>query len=205
MVWATAGRKEMGVNNKARRAARRRRRQARASGPTRPPIDELGAPIADPVDDVERAGRLLSDALIAVQFRPTSASEQAQRLRHEIPVRLLAALLHRCLIDMTAAVVRHGWTPIDLREITARRLSARQFPLLAALTGETKRHPAATVSPAWQAELESLGEPGSTELLDVVDLTQALQLMCLFQQLPALAQTIAPPGSPPEKFRAGDR
>jgi hypothetical protein len=148
--------------------------------------------------------RLLSEALIALQFDPASASDQAARLMREVPGRPLATILHRALTEMTVSVVRHGWTPNDLGEITSRRLSARHLPLLAAfVTAETRRHPAATISPIWQAELDGLGAPRTTELTDATGVGQALELICLFGQLPVLAQATPPPGSPQEARRDG--
>lgn len=192
----------MGVNNKARRAAKRRRQQARTSGWSQARGHASGRQNDEPADSIQRAARLMSEALTALESRSATAGENAERLIQEIPVRQLAALLHRSLTDLTVAVVRHGWTPNDLGEITTRRLSARHIPLLAALvTEQAKRHSAVTISPAWQAELDNLGVPGSTHLTDAAGVAQALELIVLFGQLPALAQSIPPPGSPPDAFR----
>lgn len=196
----------MGVNNKARRAAKRRRQQARSSGTSRSETTGFGGRFEQPVGEEERAARLLAEALTGMRSHPASAAQQAERLLLQIPARRVAALVHRVLTDLTMRLVRHGWTPNDLGEITRRRLSPRHLPLVAALvTAETSRHPAATISPVWQAEMESLGQPGTADPTDLVGVTQALDLMCLFEELPSLARTTPPPGSPQGAIRAGGK
>jgi hypothetical protein len=114
--------------------------------------------------------------------------------------------LNRSLTNQIVATVRHGWTPQDLGEITRRRLSARHLPLVAALiAAETGRHPAATISSAWQAELHGLGAPRPPDFTDVTDIANALRLMCLLGQLPPLARTTPPPGSPQAPVRVGEK
>jgi hypothetical protein len=194
----------MGVNNKARRA-RKRRQPVGASG--RPRFDDKGsrAPGESPLGDAERAARLLSEALTEVRYGLAPATEQATRLMLGIPRRHLTTVLRQALTDVTVAVLRHGWTPSDLGEITRRRLTTRHIALVAMLVmEETQRHPAATVSPAWQDELDGLGECSAGDLTDETAVAQALELICLFGQLPPLAQSTPPPGSPPGTFRIGE-
>ena len=194
----------MGVNNKARRAAKRRRQQVRTSGTTRDPVSGPGWQDDHPRDEAERAARLLSEALIALRFRPASAAAQAAHLTGEIPHQRLAAMLHRLLTDSLVATVRHGWTPSDLAQITKRRLSARHLPLVATLvTEEARRHPSATISPVWKAEMASLGQRGTADLTDVSGVAQALEVLCVLGELPALAQSTPPPGSPQDARRGG--
>jgi hypothetical protein len=195
----------MGINNRARRAANRRRQQVGASG--RPRFDDNGSgtPGESPLGDAERAAHLLSEALTKVRYGAAPATEQATRLTFEIPKRHLTTMLRRALTDLTVAVLQHGWTPSDLGEVTRRRLTTRHMPLIAMLVREeTQRHPAATVSPAWQDELDGLGECSAVDLTAVTVVAQALELMCLFSQLPPLAQSTPPPGSPPGTFRIGE-
>jgi hypothetical protein len=148
---------------------------------------------------------LLSEALTEVRYGLAPATEQATRLMLGIPRRHLTTVLRQALTDVTVAVLRHGWTPSDLGEITRRRLTTRHIALVAMLVmEETQRHPAATVSPAWQDELDGLGECSAGDLTDETAVAQALELICLFGQLPPLAQSTPPPGSPPGTFRIGE-
>lgn len=82
--------------------------------------------------------------------------------------------LVRVLAELTAAVVRRGWTPTDLAEVTRRRLSVRHLPLVAALTGEN----AVGVT-------SLLGDPTAVNL--------ARQVAALFRLLPQIADVNAPP------------
>jgi hypothetical protein len=182
----------VGVNNKARRAAKRRKQRtagARPAGSEQFWFDdrELDPPAPEHV---------IFAALTAMRGDPEVAGEQAQQLAHTgIPMSALAAAATGMLAAMTTDIVAAGWNPRDLAEITQRRLSSRQLPFLAALlANEADRHPARTVAPSWRDELISVGPADQPDLSRTNGLQLALEIGWLLQQLPAITETMPPPG-----------
>lgn len=159
----------MGVNNKARRAAKRRKERRGSHG-------FAGRPIDDWYDEPR-----------APQPEPDAAD------------------LKRLLTNLIAAAVRGHWTPADLAAITARRLTARHLPLVAALVAlETARHPAPQVARAWRQELDDMGPAAWPDLNDGAGRQLAIELAMMLERLPVIAEVLPPPGSTATSRGDGD-
>ena len=189
----------MGVNNRARRAAKRRKRATGRQGhPT------SGTTFGWPheglrPDDRAVAGRLLLWALQGTQDDLAAARPCADRLTGpDCPVApaLVAEAMGRMLAEIVTGVVRGGWRPSDLAEVTGRRLSTRHAPPLAALlAAETDRHPRSLVAPAWREDLATLGHGEPAELTTADGLALALGLCAILTTLPVIPELLPPPGT----------
>lgn len=188
----------MGVNNRARRAAKRRKRSSgRADG------RQGGQPFSpyggndEATDDRFAAASLVSRAVNACAVDPRTAGEQAVLLvGSRLAPDLVAGTLDHLLTTVLVTVVRGGWSPGDLAEITRRRLNGDHVALLAALlTAERDRHPAERVAAAWHEDLERLGLPEAVDLRALAGLETALGLAGLLSLLPAISVLIPPPGT----------
>jgi hypothetical protein len=192
----------MGKNNRSRRAAKQRKRQ-------RPGQPRSQTAWSLPPDAVGTAADALS---------------HARRERHQgVPagecVRPLLAVDEAtidCAIDLTFGdTLRYlfaaGWAPIDLFEVSRRRLAATASSyLIDAVAAVTAEYPDASVDPRWVAQLDQadgcvwwdrarpqLGQwaarEGRTrhEALIIV-----IELLGLLDELPRLEEVLTPPGTP---------
>lgn len=188
----------MGVNNRARRAAKRRKRSGGRGGGR-----QGGAPFSPyagndaAADDNFVAAALVTQAVNECAVDPRTAGEQAALLLgSRLAPGLVAGTVGHLLTTLVVTVVRSGWSPGDLAEITRRRLSGDHIPALAALlTTERDRHPADRVAEAWDADLERLGPLEAGNLRTPTGLEQALGLAGVFALLPAVTVLIPPPGT----------
>lgn len=167
----------MGVNNRARRAAKRRKQQRGegnrwySSAHSTRSGHEGGSARVD-------VRRLLLDTLGLVQAAPDAAAERAQQLLGGDCADAVTAELKRLLIELTAAVLSRNWTHLDLAEITRRRLSAPHLALVAALCAQppTRDFPHIASAASFQT---------------------ALEVGALLQTLPPIADSTASPGARP--------
>jgi hypothetical protein len=191
----------MGVNNRQRRAAKRRKRaNARNGRPagSAPRRDAYGGHIAG-FDERAVAARVVLEALAEVQDDPSAARVWGEAFTGpDTPVAsgMVAETVDELLVYQIAAVLRGGWTPSDLGEIVRRRLTARHQPPLAALLEiEAERHPADRVAAGWRADLTGLGRAEPLDLKSALGLELAFGLCSLLGELPEVAQVLPPPGS----------
>lgn len=187
----------MGVNNRARRAAKRRRRNSSRAGGR-----EGGQRFSPYAADDQAAGdRLVVADLVAQAVQdsaadPRTAAESAARLIGVRSERLVSATVDHLVTILLVGLVRGGWSPGDLAEITRRRLADDHVPPLAAmLSAERDRHPSDRVAPAWREDLARLAPPVPADLRTVAGLEQALGLAGLFSLLPPISVLIPPPGT----------
>jgi hypothetical protein len=162
----------VGVNSKARRAAKRRKQ--RASANTRghaPSSPRAGAGN----DDDRRDGReqvdvrrLLSDTLRQVRIAQRIAARRAREFLAGEHAGAIAAELDVLLRELTRSVMQLNWTSADLAEITRRRLSARHARAVSALVAAN-------------------GERGMPDLTSVVGMQAALEIAALWETLPPIA------------------
>jgi hypothetical protein len=204
----------MGVNNKARRAAKKRRRSAAQRG--QPPQDPRpaarGRPIASepptvhgqPAAGQPDVGRV-AEVLVA---EAVGRCSQDRRLRPRVmATRLLGGSLNRSAEAIAAAMQRRltrslhivvcgGWGPADLGHLVRRRLDADHLPVLAAaLRVEMQQHPAERVAAQWRDELAALGPTVHPSLRTHRGLTLALGVAALLATMPRIPTLIAPPGT----------
>jgi hypothetical protein len=119
----------------------------------------------------------------------------------------LAEFLRRLLAELFA----HGWTPVDLHQVTRRRLSARHCDYLVDMIAATVlSYARPLLHHRFRSQLDDLearvwwsgGAPHLSQWVVARDLTRvdgmmaALDLLLLFEGLPSLQETIPVPGSP---------
>lgn len=193
----------MGVHNRARRAAKQRKR---ANG-RRPPGWGAGAhgrPTGQRRDELLNEGLVgtataaaVFEALAEVTADRSAAARRARLLTgpdSPVPPALVVEFLADILGDSVAAVVHSGWLPSDLVEIVRRQLSPAHLPTLAAsLWAEVRRHHGQPVDRAWLDELYQLG-PEEAAAPTSTGLELVLGLCALLSTLPAVAQVHPPPG-----------
>jgi hypothetical protein len=213
--------KLVGKNNRARRAAKQRDRQARAAqaagaptfGPAQAPSDHEIARLLPMAAAAVAADLPLADHYLALlgQF-----DEQDQ------------SLVDRCVRGLLEALIlsawERGWLPADVMQHGRRQLDAVAEPLLiAAIASEHRAYPDATLDPRW---LDPLADLGLTERpfagLDLTDwalrgrlgrylaLHTALALAGFLQTLPSLPRLLPLPGTAtsrpatPSQTQSGD-
>ena len=197
----------MGIDNRARRAAKRRKRAQSRGGSGAgghrwkdEPTSWFG-PAPGARDDRAVVAAVLAEALAAPPSDGSAPHRCAVLLLapdSAIPVGVVTAAASQLVRSLLVAVLRAGWTPTDLAEITRRRLTVGHLPALASwLDAEAARHPRARTSPAWLAQLASLGAPAPADLASVGGLERAIALAALLSRLPSIARVLPPPGARP--------
>lgn len=184
----------MGVNNKQRRAAKRKK-QARSG---RPP-----AAAWEPAGRVLTAGdvrSLLLEVIASVQQDAGAASRCAALLLapgEVLTPEAARAGLRALLSDLVRSLVAHGWAPDDLAQITTRLASTQHVPLVIALLHEeVRRHPADRVAAAWRQDLARCGRAGDVGLDTVRSMQAALEIAAVLTQLPPIPAVLPAPGRP---------
>lgn len=189
----------MGVNNRARRAAKRRKRDhTKRPGP--------GASDGSPMyphrggfDERDAAMLLALPAIAEVARDPSVAAEHAALLsgpQCAVALSVVADVVEYLLATVVSADVAQGWTPYDLAQVVERRLSVRHLPALAAvLAVETDRHAPRRVATQWRAELAGMGQAQVVDLTTARGLELALGLCAILGSLPPVATVMPPPGS----------
>jgi hypothetical protein len=190
----------MGINNRQRRAAKRRKRRgdAAGSGPSRG-LGRNRVNAQDGVTERAAAAKFLTAVLAVLDADRPAARGYAELLTGPTsPVALPAAVatLSDLLRTVVSAVLRAGWSPFDLAELSRRKLTGRHLPALAGLLAtEADRYPSDLVAPAWRDELFALGAPEQLDLWSVDGLEVALGLAAVVAALPPIPQQLPPPGT----------
>jgi hypothetical protein len=181
----------VGVNNKQRRAAKKKKARQRAR-----PASGWDTFVPEPT--VELARSCLIEALAAIDADPSQAAELAEALLQPdalIPPELTRQALSALLAELTAGVVASGWLPSDLVHIVTRQVKEARVPmLLALLAAEMQRHPRERVAPAWRDELAAAGLAVAVDLRAAPAVRAALELATCLATLPPIAVLIPPPG-----------
>lgn len=182
----------MGVNNKQRRAAKKRRAQQR-SAPERRRDWEPFVPEVSPF--VARS--VVVGALRDISGDPAAVAGHAERfLRPDgpLPPHLARAALEEILAELVTALVKQGWRPTDLAEIVGRRLSRSAVPaLVPLLLAEVARHK--TVAASWREDLAGMGSGRPLDPSRMAGMQAALELAACLMTLPPIGVLIPPPGT----------
>ena len=191
----------MGTNSRQRRAAKRRKR--RDHGPSRrrswhgPPPTSSGFDW-DQTEQSINAEELCASALIDIAVTPSAAAHYARLFLgpgSPIPPRVMMRVIEDRARASVGTVVRAGWLPSDLVEVTNRRMSVSHLPILTALlTAEADRHPVDRIAPAWRDDLAGLGFRSAVNAWSVPDLELLLGLLALIRTLPQIPTLIPAPG-----------
>lgn len=195
----------MGVNNRARRAAKRRKRAqahgAGAAGSRPSPWYEDGSRF----DERAAAAALVLQMVAEIEHDASVAAKNAGLLsgpEGAVALPVVADVVDTLLTEVVAADIAGGWTPSDLAQIVGRRLSVRHLPALAAvLAVQTDRHAPQRVSSQWRAELAGVGPAQAVDLTTTRGLGLALGLCAVLGALPRVATVLPPPGSPVASIR----
>ena len=188
----------MSSQNRARRAAKQRQRDARRAQQQPRERPGMFEGVQDLALDLAAAARatLAGDATAAEEAAFAAVAAEAPRRVQQVMVDLLT--------DCLAHTWRGGWQPVDLHEITSRQLSREHAAVLAGVTANAMAPFAKdTVHPAWSAQVN--GTPtdnplASTGRLDVAwSVTLAVQLLALLMGLPTIELLLPLPGT----FRPG--
>lgn len=184
----------MGVNNKQRRAAKRKKK----ASTHRPPGPGPGAPfVAQPTPELARAE--LFHILNIVEADGTAAEVIAQQLQRPdalLPPDLMTETLCALLAEMTTRAVGSGWGPADIAHIVRRKLGDAHVPAaLALLSDEAARHPTSRVARAWLDELADAGMAVPVDVRRTASLAAALRLAALLVVLPPIAVLLPRPGA----------
>lgn len=213
----------MGMNNRARRAAKRRkrasaRRGAAGSGGRQPhqtfgtAPDDFGGWAAagwgwPGGDRRAAAGELVGAVIAAIERNPRGAGDYVEALvAPDLPVspRQVADAVDEAMTSLLRVVVGGGWAPSDLAETVRRRLTGTHLPALAAaLAALGARHPAERVPAAWLEDLQTLGEAEPADLGTSQGLRLALELCATFGMLPRIQPLVEPPGTTSHTLRSG--
>jgi hypothetical protein len=204
----------MGVNNKARRAARKRRRSAaqRAQPPQNPrpatyehpmaferPVIQEGPAAARPDEGPVAEVRVAEAVRLCYKDGRLLAPAMADRLLGDslgCSADAIAAAMQRRMKRATHTVVRGGWGPLDLSQLIRRRLDPEHLPVLAAaLRVEMQQNPAERVAAQWRDELAALGPTRHPALRSNRGLTLALGVAALLATMPRIPALMPPPGT----------
>jgi uncharacterized protein DUF2786 len=197
VVADSRGRLAMGVNNRQRRAAKRRKREKQTGGRhgARPHTDgmwsdNVAVQISEIVTTVFREFRR-NRAVVAYGAQQLTGGDGSA-----IQPWMSAPYVLRMLASCVASVIRDGWLPSDLAEISRRELSPDHVPLVAhLLTAEIDRRGRQHIAGAWLADLSSIGPAQSADLHTSDGMERALGLLGLFGGLPKIPTLIPPPGA----------
>jgi Protein of unknown function (DUF2786) len=188
----------MGVNNRQRRAAKRRKREKQPGGgphgsrlhPDAVSFEKVAVQIAEIVSTVVREFRR-DRAVVAIGAQQLTGGGGSS-----IQPWMSAPYVLRMLTSCVASVIRDGWLPSDLAEISRREFSPDHVPLVAhLLTAEVDRCGRQRVAPVWLADLSSIGPAKSADLHTTDGMERALGLLGLFGGLPKIPTLIPPPGA----------
>jgi hypothetical protein len=195
----------MGKNNRLRRAAKQRKRQR--TEPRRAP--DAGPPPAPDADAVAVAADAISHARwehhrgvpVGECVRPLLA------LPDDTIDRAVEAIFASTMRGMFAA----GWAPIDLSEVSRRRVDAAGSSyLIDAAAAVTAEYPAHLVDPRWLAQLDQidgrlwwdrrrpqLGQWAARHGMARYEaLTMVIELLGVCDALPQVEGVLPPPGTP---------
>lgn len=193
----------MGVNNRARRAAKKRKRSS-GRGAGAGADEHFGGRAYDDspglgTTDRELAALIVAEAADVCEGDERVAGQLADQIlegtARQLPGTVIGAAMAQVLGQVTRSVVRAGWGPRDLTELVRRRLTPEHQPMLAAaLDDEMRRHRAERVAPQWRDELSALGATGHPPFDGHRGLTLALTLVAILGATPRIPRLMPAPG-----------
>lgn len=199
----------MGKDNRQRRAAKQRQRQQDARAHRGRRTREEAAAV-DPEYVAYALQRAITGAADdhAAGFADAAANCVRELAGPGSPFgpSIVAQMVEALLAGLLDALAGAGWQPIDLRQLTVRRLSAAHLPVLGALLGhQAAAQPAGRVHPRWTAQLREFGADATPRdgllavgqqhgLAGVAVLTLAVELLGQLSAAPKLVSVLPPPG-----------
>ena len=197
----------MGIHNRQRRAAKKRKRvNQRGAGHSDARFASGGWERSDGAarmpGEHELARTFVEGAVVGIITDRTATPNYVRLLTRPggpVSPATLTTVVNDLLRQAVAAVVRGGWAPSDLAQLCRRRLDERHLPALAALLAtEADRHPQERVPAAWRTDLDELGTASPADPRTCEGLELLLNLAATITMLPVIAPVIPPPGTPVE-------
>jgi len=204
----------VGTQNKARRAAHKRRDKKRTQAQRQTGwTSEDTAQAQELLDDV-LAATLVSAARASAEGDPIAAGACAALLLRDargVTERQVHKAVGGQLRTVVAALWSHGWEPLDVHEVSRRRLPAGHLPLVVdAMAAEAARRAAAALDDRWRGQLADLGaqvwwrpddvpvgaRAGRTGGDPVAVVTAAIEVLACLLELPVLPSLAATAGRP---------
>lgn len=209
----------MGVNNRQRRAAKKRKTSRgwgssadyltgadRAAGcgcPECAVFSDGGGP--GPAEQSAAArewavGELVAQVLGQVITDPAEAERVASQLHgpdNIVPLGLVVTSLQSLERDVVLAVVEGGWSPTDLGQLTRRQVGrAGARHVLALVATATQETAAGGVSPQWRADLVAAGAAERADPTTPTGLTTLLRVLAALAVLPTVVPVLPVLGRP---------
>ncbi len=190
----------MSRKNREKRAAKQRARQRHGTPPPHTSLDALVDGLLGAAAAYQN-GHHAAAQKCAGEFTGGSLAERP---------RTVGVAADMALHHVISATIDGGWLPVDLHQITRRRLDVRAAGLIAgAVASATAEHSPVTVHTRWEDQLRQLdatvwweqGRPHLTQwaLWHGLDLKQALVVVITaiaeLMTLPKLPRIVAPPGA----------
>ena len=202
----------MGVNNRQRRAAKKRKTSRRSSGGFADGADRAtgcGCPecsgFSQGFDESAAAnewaaGEFVSQVLSEVIADPAEAERIAAQLHgtdNIVPLSLVLPSLQSLERAVVLAAATGGWSPTDLAQLTRRQVGPAGVPhVLALVETATRETPAADVSPQWRADLKAAGAAERADPRTPTGLTTVLRVLAALAVLPTIVPVLPVLGSP---------
>ncbi len=192
----------MGMNNRARRAAKAKQRaKQRAAG------HGSGAALGVGREHLgqEQAGRRepygrreVATAVVGWVHRIMDDAAEADRAAVDLlrwDHELLAIVVADALSSLVEPLVASGWTPDDLGQVLRRRVGGDGPALYAGLLrAHAQAFSPSRIDDRWRRELDDLPPTFVPNLADPTDLALTLRVVATLRPLPTIAVTVAPPG-----------
>ena len=190
----------MANDNRARRAAKQRQRDARRAS------QQAEKPSAE----APTLAQLLAAAARDTSDGDPAAAEQAAFAAFASPEistpRQVQQILTELLVDALGWNWRGGWQPVDLLETAQRELTREHVGLLRFVLVEAmKPHPSATTHPRWSEQLDDLTWPAGSNALEAWQRTErkdpvwpvqlGLEVLALLMKVPKLEVLLPLPGT----------
>lgn len=208
----------MGKNNRLRRAAKQRQRRKVGATPGPQESRRFGSSgwLGDSPDERDLQAALVAaigaDLTAAASGYAAGNSDAPRRsvadlLRADTPIgaETVAQIAESLLGELMSALASGGWQPVDMAQVTARRLGASHLDVLAVVLGaHAAGHPRSRIHPDWLAQISELGPPpdrpgilgaAASRSEEVPVLIRAVELMGVLKRLPLVTPILPAPGS----------
>jgi hypothetical protein len=187
----------VGVHNRQRRAAKKKKASARRSAGQ--PQQTAWSPWQEPALTAADVRALLVEVIADLGEDATAPRRRAELLLAPgwpLTPEVARAGVLSFLADLVRAATTSGWSPTDLVQITRRRASSAHVPLVVGLLhDEAARHSADRVPATWREDLRRAGAPQTPTIDDVAGMQAALELLAVLARLPQLPPVLPAPGS----------
>ncbi len=196
----------MGVNNRQRRAAKKK---ARGRGRAAPVTSAAWTLEEEPALTAADVRALLVDVVVRVSEDAEAARRCAGLLLAPgwpLTPEIARAGVLVFLGDLVRAVTTSGWSPSDVVEVIRRRVSEAHVPLVIGLLHEdVGRYAADRVPVPWGEDLRRAGAPTPLSLDHVDGMQRALELLAALAQLPPVPPVLPAPGTAGPPLRRSPR